>query len=48
MTRLRVGLGSAGVVLGLVGVWCFVTGVPSRQWPGVFTWLGGVVVAHDP
>ena len=47
MTRLRVGLGSAGVVLGLVGVWCFVTGVPTRQWPGVFTWLGGVVVAHD-
>jgi len=24
-----------------------VTGVPTRQWLGVFNWLGGVVVAHD-
>ncbi len=47
MGRLRIGLGAAGVLLGLVGVWTFVTGVPSRQWPGVFTWLAGVVVAHD-
>jgi hypothetical protein len=47
MTRLRIGLGAAGVLVGLVGVWTFVTGVPSGQWPGVFIWLGGVVVAHD-
>lgn len=47
LTRTRLALGAAGVVLGLVGVYAFVTGVPSRQWLGVFTWLGGVVVAHD-
>lgn len=47
MRRTRIGLGASGVVIGLVGVWAFVTGVPSRQWLGVFTWLGGVVVAHD-
>lgn len=47
MMRLRVGLGAAGVLLILVGLWSFVTGVPTRQWPGVVTWLGGVVVAHD-
>lgn len=45
--RTRIGLGAAGFVLGLVGVYAFVTGVPGRQWLGVFTWLGGVVVAHD-
>ena len=47
MTRLRIGLGATGVLLGLVGVWAFVSGVPSSQWPGAFIWLGGVVVAHD-
>lgn len=41
------GLGVLGVSIGLVGVYVFVTGAPSRQWLGVFTWLGGVVVAHD-
>lgn len=45
--RLRIALGASGVVLGLAGVWFFVTGVPASQWPGVFTWLGGVVIAHD-
>jgi hypothetical protein len=47
MKRARVGIGAAGVVIGLVGVYAFVTAVPSRQSLGVFTWLGGVVVAHD-
>jgi len=47
VTRVRIGVGAAGVAIGLVGAYTFVTGVPSRQWLGVFTWLGGVVVAHD-
>lgn len=47
MTRIRVCLAAAGVAIGLVGLYAFVTGVPSRQWLGVFTWLGGVVVVHD-
>ena len=47
VTRIRIGLGAAGVVIGLVGVYAFVTTVPGRQWLGVFFWLGGVVVAHD-
>jgi len=47
MKRARVGIGAAGVVIGLVGVYAFVTAVPSRQWLGIFTWLGGTVVAHD-
>ena len=46
-TWVRIGLGAAGVAIGLVGVYAFVTAVPIRQWLGVFTWLGGVVVAHD-
>lgn len=47
MTRIRVCLAAAGVAIGLVGLYAFVTGVPSRQWLGVVTWLGGVVVVHD-
>lgn len=47
MMRVRVGLGAVGVAIGLVGVWTFLTGVPSGQWLGVLIWLGGVVVAHD-
>ncbi|MEO8517789.1 MAG: hypothetical protein ABI438_01315 [Dermatophilaceae bacterium] len=47
MGRTRIGLGALGVVLGLIGAYAFVTGVPGRQWLGVFTWLGGGVVAHD-
>lgn len=47
MARLRIGLGAAGAILGLAGVWFFVTGVPTAQWPGVFIWLGAVVIAHD-
>ena len=47
MTRIRVVLGVAGVAIGLVGVYAFEASVPTRQWVGVFTWLGGVVVAHD-
>ncbi len=47
MMRVRVGLGAVGVAIGLVGVWAFLTGVPSRQWLGVFVWMGGVVAAHD-
>lgn len=47
MMHLRVALGAAGVAIGLVGVYAFATEVPLRQWLGVFTWLAGVVVAHD-
>ena len=36
MARIRIGLGAAGVAIGLVGVYAFVTAVPSRQWLGVF------------
>lgn len=45
--RAQFVLGAAGVAIGLVGVYAFVTAAPSRQWLGVFSWLGGVVVAHD-
>jgi len=47
MACLRIVLGASGVILGLAGVWFFVTGVPTRQWPAVLIWLGGVVIAHD-
>lgn len=47
MMRVRIGLGAMGVAIALVGVWAFLAGVPSRQWPGVFIWMGGVVAAHD-
>lgn len=47
MTRIRVALGIVGVAIGLVGVYAFVAAVPTRQRPGGFIWLGGVVVAHD-
>lgn len=47
MMRVRIGLGAMGVAIALVGVWAFLTGVPSRQWLGVFVWMGGVVAAHD-
>jgi hypothetical protein len=47
MMRLRIGLGAVGVAIGLLGLYFFVTAVPSRQWLGVVTWLGAGVVAHD-
>ena len=47
MMRLQIGIGAVGVAIGMVGVYAFAVGVPGRDWSRVFTWLGGVVVAHD-
>ncbi len=47
MMRLQIGIGAAGVAMGLLGVYAFAVGVPGRDWSRVLTWLGGVVVAHD-
>jgi hypothetical protein len=44
---IRLALGAAGVALGVIGVYAFVTGVPVRQWLGVGVWLGGGVAVHD-
>ncbi|MEO6019417.1 MAG: hypothetical protein ABIP45_04100 [Knoellia sp.] len=45
--RGRLLLGSAGVLLGLVGVWQFATHVPTSGWVRVLVWFGAGIVVHD-
>ena len=47
MMRVQIGIGVVGVAIGMVGAYGSAVGVPGRDWSRVFTWLAGVVVAHD-
>lgn len=43
----RLLLGTAGVGLGLVGVWQFFAHVPPTGWVRVLVWLVAGIVVHD-
>lgn len=43
----RLLLGSAGIALGLVGVWQFFAHVPASGWVRVAVWLVAGIVVHD-
>lgn len=45
--RVRIGLATAGVLIGLWGVWELVTAVDVRGLVRLPLWLGGAVVADD-
>lgn len=47
MRATRLTLVGLGVVLGLVGVYAFVTAVDVSQWIGAGVWLAAGVAAHD-
>lgn len=47
MRRWRIGLGTAGVLLGLFGVFRLVTQIPFSDLAVLACWLIGAVVIHD-
>ena len=44
---LRRLVGALGVALALLGVWLFVSDVPTSGWVRVLVWLGAGVAVHD-